>query len=1473
MTILFFPDFLGTYRYYSYLCGILLKLYDMKRLLLILTLVCFANIGWAKQVTRDQALRQAQMFLSQKGLRGSLTSAETQMSRRRAQGIVQPECYYVFNAGMDQGFVIVSGDDRVETVLGYSTSGHFDVDNIPPAMADLLNHYAAQIEAIRNGAPVAARRASHNYLPDLMTVKWDQIAPYNGKTPLGYYTNKKEGVNCVTGCVATAMAQVLYHQHLVDATQAEIPGYQNKTSFRSPDGVQEVFVPTIPRGSALEWSNMVDNYTGSESQVQKDAVANLMLYCGASVQMNYKLPELGGSTAGISSVPDAFKKYFGYSRGVRCVSRANYSDSEWDDLIYKELSYKRPVIYQGQTAKNAGHAFIVHGYDGDGKYAINWGWGGSQDGYFSLNNLTPPKQGTGGSAGGYNYDQWAVINLTDESFSETVKATITKTYIGGYKTSGSYLVMPTQTEYSADKDAWGRVEFSLAIGYTNRLANVYTMDFGYAILDSNGQLVGKMRLMNTKSINIGETLTYATGTTAFGGDLSVGTYYIKAYSKENTSNDWLLCDDANKYAVCLTVTDKKMTFKVTDISALTPEPELEVTDAQRNELTGLFDGLKKIVDTKQTAATANSTEISTLQTFLASISETTANIDTKLALLESLVTGNSLLSDAQKTDFYNTIADLKIKRDQLDEKITQLSVKLNQIDTANENLKSQLAGILTTINEQIATISNITTTAALDAANAKATELQGQINGYNTDNVIADINNAKTEVAALDFDSLSESVTKLDVTINKAISDAEAAAQKEKENAEKLVKAQEIFKVEIQAFEETIASQEANYNKCLEVQNNLKAVLVEINDVISKMKARYDGIEKRLQDIIDMQSKTLADYSEIIEALKKKIKILESNIAKLESQRELISDQIDNLDQIVNSYAAMIEEAKSSKKKLEDSQSSATTAEEVEELTSSAAKTKSDLATECSSLFSQMNEESNSVINDMKGAVDTVNIVDEQTQSLEKEVEETVATINQQIIDEAEAAAQKEKEKQEFEAAMANMKETIEVISKSASEKEDAVEANNKSIDALKVAIASALETAKSVSDKIAEIKTLLEDKYISEAQKKDYLLKLEKCEKEFEEYQESLKIVSSKLGDAETSNTSFATKLEEVNKAIADLTVRVDAATKKDDVEALKPEAEVIMNHLEGFDVTSVSKDLDVLAAQLKTLSLSDTSTALAELQKIIRNLIDTAKSDEEKEKQEAEKLAKAQEAFDIAIQTLDDTIESQEADYGKCIDVLNNLKNVLDEIDNVISQMKARYVEIEKKLQELIDMHSNTRADNSEIIENLKKKLEELKSSIAELESKREAISDQLDNLDQLAKSYVAAIEEAKASKQKLQEGLSSVTTADEVEKLTSSVTKAGSDLATVGSEFFDQMIGNSNTVISDMKVAVEIVNIVDEQSLALAKEVEDTITGINPLAVDESEVVARYDMKGNRVDSTYKGVQIIRLKNGKIIKLNVK
>ena len=446
----------------------------MKRLFFILSLVCLAISGWAGQISREQALRQAQTFFHKKGISRALIAADTPLSRHRAQGAIQN--YYVFNAGQNEGFVIISGDDRTVPVLGYAEHGSFDVDNLPPAMAELLDDYSHQIEAIRNGAPVQARRAAHLQVPEFMTVKWNQYEPYYNKTPLGYYTNRIKGEHCVTGCVATAMAQVLYHQHFVNATQATIPGYKNYYYWKSPTGEKYAYLEDVPAGTALDWGNMVDSYSGSESDAQKEAVANLMLYCGTAVNMKY---HLSASTASVSSVPEALKTYFGYSSSTRYVTRSKYSDTEWDNLIYKEIQSLRPVIYGGQTSGGAGHAFILHGYDGDGKYAINWGWGGLSDGFFTLDALTPKNQGAGGSNGGYNNGQEAVINLMreDGSFSETVALTTL-----------FFEVADTEKTYERPSGYinFGPITFNAK--FVSDLANTYTIDVNFAVY-KDGQVV------------------------------------------------------------------------------------------------------------------------------------------------------------------------------------------------------------------------------------------------------------------------------------------------------------------------------------------------------------------------------------------------------------------------------------------------------------------------------------------------------------------------------------------------------------------------------------------------------------------------------------------------------------------------------------------------------------------------------------------------------------------------------------------------------------------------------------------------------------------------------------------------------------------------------------------------------------------------------------------------------------------------
>ena len=534
----------------------------MKRLILILSLVCLAISTWAGQISRDQALRKAQQFLSQKGLPGSLQSAETQLSRHRAQGCIQSDYYYIFNAGQDQGFVIVSGDDRTPEILGYSLSGSFDIDNLPPAMEALLNHYSEEIRQIQEGRAVAAKRsAPHPSVPQMMTVKWGQDDPYNLKTMTGYYTNGKT-FQCVTGCVATAMAQVLYHQHFVDQIQAEIPGYQNPIIYKDGTG----YMNAIPAGTVLDWGQMVDSYIGKETEAQKDAVASLMMYCGVAVRMEYTKEE---SSAIVSDIPEALKTYFGYSRGTRYVTRSSYAADDWDNLIYDEIASGRPVIYGGTDQNGGGHAFILHGYDGDGRYAVNWGWCGYQDNYFMLDDLTPPSHGTGGGSGGYNFDQDAVIYLTKEdgTFKEDVIATVSEVAVGDMVVdSQNYLVMPTGQSYEASRNKAGGVSFALALTYTSDLANTYAFDLGYGVQDPEGKLIGDVvSLRKNWELKQGLWRTTATGNTNFFSGLSEGTYYIKAYCRENGTQDWHVCKNADKVAVKMVVSSSAMAFEVVDM--------------------------------------------------------------------------------------------------------------------------------------------------------------------------------------------------------------------------------------------------------------------------------------------------------------------------------------------------------------------------------------------------------------------------------------------------------------------------------------------------------------------------------------------------------------------------------------------------------------------------------------------------------------------------------------------------------------------------------------------------------------------------------------------------------------------------------------------------------------------------------------------------------------------------------------------
>ncbi len=385
----------------------------MRNLIITLVLLLTAMTVSADPITREQARKKAEAFM--KSQNNSRQLAPVTNSRKLAPGrksaAASPTAeYYVFNKGTREGFVIVSGDDETEPILGYCDEGEFDYEQMPPNMKEWLDDYAQQIAAIQSGRGTVVTDAvpTHPKVDQLMKSKWSQGNPYNLTCP-EYFTLGRS----VTGCVATAMAQLLYYnrEKSVSETTAAMPAYDTWTSHAT---YGRLHVEGIPEGSPIDWENMKDEY-GSANEKQKKAVADLMHYCGVAVKMDYTNASSGAQSW---DAYQAFGKYFGYGSSVKFYDYTSVtSDTEWDRIIYNEIAAGRPIYISGSNS-GGGHAFCADGYDGDRKYHINWGWGGTSDGYYLLTQLTPGKQGIGGSDDGYTAYRQIIVGLEPENFGE-----------------------------------------------------------------------------------------------------------------------------------------------------------------------------------------------------------------------------------------------------------------------------------------------------------------------------------------------------------------------------------------------------------------------------------------------------------------------------------------------------------------------------------------------------------------------------------------------------------------------------------------------------------------------------------------------------------------------------------------------------------------------------------------------------------------------------------------------------------------------------------------------------------------------------------------------------------------------------------------------------------------------------------------------------------------------------------------------
>ena len=382
-------------------------------LLSLMLLLSVSAIAGPRSYQQAKAIAQRQAAMLGIEMDAEVTASAKAAPRMSVSSAVSPSatCYYVFANGEDKGFTIVSGDDRMPEVVGYSAQGTYDPDHLPANYVGFMKAYQETVEALLKGdaqvsgglAEVrqwrAERAGSAAVAPLLDGIKWDQREPYNNMCPLYEGTNRS-----VTGCVATAMAQVMMYYQYPKELKTTIKAYNTQTY-----GIQ---IPEISSGATYDWDNMLPDYSKSDyNSAQADAVAKLMYHCGAAVKMDY------GPSSRANVTPTILATYFGYDADLmQDLTRTVFTLQQWMTLIDNELKAKRPILYSGQ-ASDEGHEFVCDGSDGKGLYHINWGWGGYQDGYFDLTILQPTKGGAGsGSAvDGYNRNCSMIIGIAPDN--------------------------------------------------------------------------------------------------------------------------------------------------------------------------------------------------------------------------------------------------------------------------------------------------------------------------------------------------------------------------------------------------------------------------------------------------------------------------------------------------------------------------------------------------------------------------------------------------------------------------------------------------------------------------------------------------------------------------------------------------------------------------------------------------------------------------------------------------------------------------------------------------------------------------------------------------------------------------------------------------------------------------------------------------------------------------------------------------
>lgn len=480
----------------------------MKRLLHIqFLLVLLLALGYsplqAKRITQWQAQQQAYSFW------GKQMPQKAKAKSRTATTASPSDAYYVFNNDAG-GFVIIAGDDAVVPVLGYTSTGSFDAENLPDGLKDLLKSYERQIAALGDNyvANQTATRAAFTGEKLLKTAEWAQNVPFNKYTPSNY----------VTGCVATAGAIVMkHHGYPAKGTGSHSYTWNGKTL-------------TANFEHTYDWTSMPAKYDGT-NDAAFDGVARLMADLGVAVEMQYNKD---GSGAYIGNLVTALQKHFGYSKLSHLMTIEDVGAEAWNGRLRDEIDANRPVLYAASDPTGGGHAFVIDGYK-DESFSVNWGWGGYCDGFYQIGALNPESAGkpTGDK---YNVGQSAVFGMEPSDGTEKVSGMGFLTNVGRLKVLNMNI---------ADvKMGQNGVIFSAPIGNTGD--QPFNGEVAVALMNAKGEMLEIVTSSPLTVVNLAAGRYYPSLSFSFVSTVDAEPDdYLAIVAKEEGSSEYIELYDQN----------------------------------------------------------------------------------------------------------------------------------------------------------------------------------------------------------------------------------------------------------------------------------------------------------------------------------------------------------------------------------------------------------------------------------------------------------------------------------------------------------------------------------------------------------------------------------------------------------------------------------------------------------------------------------------------------------------------------------------------------------------------------------------------------------------------------------------------------------------------------------------------------------------------------------------------------------------